>query len=358
MKPGSYFHILAALPAVLLAATLARAQDATTPGLPSDLSELSLEELVDLEIDSVFGASRYAQKVTEAPSSVTIVTADEIERYAYRTLADILRSVRGFYVTNDRNYSYLGVRGFSRPGDYNVRVLLLVDGHRLNDNIFGGAYIGTEFPLDVDLIERVEIIRGPSSSLYGTSAFFGVVNVITKRGETLKGVDATAAIGSLDSRKGRVSYGRRFGSGVEMLLSATSYDSEGQRRLFFKEFDDPSTNNGVAKRADSDRLKQIFGKVTFGHFACRGCTARGTKTSPPPRSEPSSTTRVRRPLKRWDSSTCRTSGTWRTGGSSTHAPITTATRTTATMCSTIQSTTRRFWSSTRTWPEATGGARN
>ena len=89
----------------------------------------------------------------------------KFKRYGYRTLADILRSVRGFYVTNDRNYSYLGVRGFSRPGDYNARILLLVDGHRLNDNIFGAALIGTEFPLDVDLIERVEIIRGPSSSL-------------------------------------------------------------------------------------------------------------------------------------------------------------------------------------------------
>ena len=51
----------------------------------------------------------------------------------------------GFYVTNDRNYSYLGMRGFSRPGDYNARILLLVDGHRMNDNVFGSALLGTEF---------------------------------------------------------------------------------------------------------------------------------------------------------------------------------------------------------------------
>ena len=106
---------------------------------PPDLSRLSLEELADLNIDSVYGASMYLQKVTEAPSSVTIITADDIERYGYRTLADALRSVRGFYITNDRNYSYLGVRGFSRPGDYNARILLLIDGHRLNDNVFGSA---------------------------------------------------------------------------------------------------------------------------------------------------------------------------------------------------------------------------
>ena len=192
MKLGRY--AVGAIMGVLLAGSPAWAQDAAVPvNLPAQLSELSLEELVDLEIDSVYGASAYAQKTAEAPSSVTIITADQIRKYGHRTLADVLRGVRGFYVTSDRNYSYLGVRGFSRPGDYNARVLLLVDGHRLNDNIFGSALIGTEFPLDIELIERVEIIRGPSSSLYGTSAFFGVINVITKRGGTMKGADLSAA---------------------------------------------------------------------------------------------------------------------------------------------------------------------
>ena len=114
----------------------------------------------------------------------------------------MLRSVRGFYVTYDRNYSYLGVRGFSRPGDYNARVLLLVDGHRLNDNVFGSALIGSEFPLDVELIERVEIIRGPSSSLYGTSAFFAVINVITRDTPQVRGTEIAGALGSFDDGAG------------------------------------------------------------------------------------------------------------------------------------------------------------
>ena len=87
--------LLAAIP------TIARAQ--ADQDSPPDLSTLTLEELVELSIDSVYGASKRTQKVTEAPASVTIVTSDEIRRYGYRTLADILRSVRGFYVTNDRN---------------------------------------------------------------------------------------------------------------------------------------------------------------------------------------------------------------------------------------------------------------
>jgi outer membrane receptor for ferrienterochelin and colicins len=153
---------------------------ATGKGSFTDLTKFGIEDLMKIEVATVVSASKYKQKVTEAPSSVSIITSDEIKQYGYRTLADILRSLRGFFVTSDRNYNYIGARGFSRPGDYNTRFLILLDGHRLNDNIYDQAYIGTEFIIDVDLIDRVEIIRGPSSSLYGTNAFFGVINVITK----------------------------------------------------------------------------------------------------------------------------------------------------------------------------------
>src|SRR5690349_15333145 len=126
--------------------------------LPTTLERQGEEKLLLQEIPSVYGASKYEQKVTEAPSSVSIVTADEIKKFGYRTLGDILRSVRGFYVTYDRNYSYIGVRGFARPSDYNTRILLLIDGHRLNESIYNSVYVGTEAVLDVDLIDRVEII--------------------------------------------------------------------------------------------------------------------------------------------------------------------------------------------------------
>jgi outer membrane receptor for ferrienterochelin and colicins len=248
----------------------AGAQDGTMPAkLASDLSKLSLEQLVDLSIDSVYAASAYAQKITEAPSSVTIVTEEEIDRFGYRTLADILRGVRGFYVTNDRNYSYLGVRGFSRPGDYNARVLLLIDGHRMNDNIFGSALIGTEFPLDVDLIERVEIVRGPSSSLYGTSAFFAVINVITKSGLGVKGLDASGTIGTLDTQRGRIGYGKSFRNGAQVLASGSVYTSRGQQELYYQEFDQPETNFGIADGVDGDDSVHFLGKVAVGHFTFR-----------------------------------------------------------------------------------------
>ena len=130
---------------LLLFAASAAAQQA-----PNDLGQASLEELGSIQ---VYGASKHLQSASDAPASVSIVTADEIQKYGYRTLADILESVRGFYITYDRDYTFIGVRGFGRLGDWNSRILLLVDGHRINNNIDGQAMIGTEFLVDVDLIE-------------------------------------------------------------------------------------------------------------------------------------------------------------------------------------------------------------
>jgi len=228
------------------------------------------EMLLFQEIPSVYGASKYQQKVTEAPSSVTIVTSEEIKKYGYRSLEDILQSVNGFFVTNDRNYSFLGVRGFNRPGDYNSRVLLLVDGHRLNDNMYDQAAIGADAPLDVDLIDRVEIIRGPSSSLYGANAFFGVINVISKRGRDVKGVEVSTEAGSYDSYKGRFTYGDRFQNGLEFLFSGSVADSAGHGRLFYKEFNDPTTNNGVARNVDGERYYHLFSRSSFTDVTLQG----------------------------------------------------------------------------------------
>jgi iron complex outermembrane receptor protein len=234
------------------------------------LKELSIEELMEVEVDTVYAASRYEQKVGDAPSSVSIVTAAEIRKFGYRTLADILRSVRGFYVTNDRNYSYIGVRGFGRPGDYNSRILVQVDGHRVNDNVYDEALVGEDFVLDIDLIERVEIIRGPSSSLYGSSAFFAVINIITRRGPDFNGFELSTAAGSLDTYKGRVSYGNRFSNGLEIVASGSGLDSDGNDHLFYREYDAPETSNGVTDDTDYEHAYNFFSRFSFRDLTLEG----------------------------------------------------------------------------------------
>ena len=249
--------------AVLICALAAPVRAQQPAGADPD-APVTLEQLLSMDVERVFGASRFQQSVLEAPASVSIITRDDIERFGYRTLADILRVARGFYVSSDRNYSYVGVRGFSRPGDYNTRVLLMVDGHRLNDNIYDQAAIGTEFPLDVELIERVEVVRGASSSLYGTSAFFGVVNVITKRASDLGGVSGSAEVASLGTRRLRGTFSRLFANGVSTAVSVTGYHADGQRRLFFPELSGVTRTGGLSIDMDRDRFSQLFASFSAG----------------------------------------------------------------------------------------------
>jgi iron complex outermembrane receptor protein len=250
--------------------SLAAARDGNSPEgqagqQAKEAADLSLEELANVE---VYSASKHRQSVSDAPSSVTIVTADEIEKFGYRTLADVLRSVPGFYVTYDRNYSFVGVRGFGRLGDWNSRILLLVDGHRLNNNTLGEAMLGTEFPVDVDLIDRVEIVRGPSSSLYGSNAFFAVINVITRKSSQLKGWELSFEPGSFETYKGRASYGGRY-QGTDIMLSGTFYDSQGQT-LFFPEFNTPATHHGIARNADDEVHEHMLATISFRGFTLQG----------------------------------------------------------------------------------------
>lgn len=222
---------------------------------------------MQMDAGQVFGASERLQPAIEAPASVSFITAQEIERYGYRTLADVLRAVRGLYISNDRNFSVLGTRGFSKPGDFNSRILLLVNGHRVNDNIFGQAEIGAEFGLDPTMFERVEIIRGPASSLYGDSAFFAVVNVITKSGASLGGASIALEAGTLGTQLVRGSVGRGFANGVDLALSGTYEQSDGVDKLYFPVFDSPETNNGVAEGLDGEAARQFYSRLTFKGLA-------------------------------------------------------------------------------------------
>lgn len=247
---------------------------------PADPTEIPFEKLLEMEIPTTKTPSKIEQKITEAPSSVTIIEADEVKKYGHRTLADILRSVPGLHVTYDRQYNFLGTRGFNR-GDFNSRVLLLVDGHRVNNNLTDGGFIGTSFVLDVDLIDRVEIARGPGSVLYGNNAFFGVINVISRKGTNMAGIggELSGEVGSFDTYKGRVTYGHYFTNGLDILLSGTLYDSDGADRLFFKDF---ATNRfgGVARDVDDDSYGSFFGTVSFRDFTLQGTFHSREKTIP------------------------------------------------------------------------------
>jgi outer membrane receptor for ferrienterochelin and colicins len=240
-----------------------------------DLGEASLEELGNIQ---VYSASKHLQNASDAPSSVTVVTSDEIQKYGYRNLADILRSVPGFYVTYDRDYTFVGVRGFGRLGDWNSRVLVLIDGHRINNNVLGQAMLGNEFLVDVDMIDRVEIVLGPSSSLYGANAFFAVINVITRTAQQVKDWELSFQRGSFGTYEGRATYGHSL-RGLGLVLSGTFYDSRGQT-LFFPEFDTPANHYGITSDTDYESYKHILATLTFHGFTLQGLFSTRDKIVP------------------------------------------------------------------------------
>ena len=272
---------MGAVALALLCVLQSPAADSPTTSNPAELADLSLEELINVKIATVYTASKFEQKSTEAPSSVTVITSEDIKQQGWRTLAELLQSVQGFQVSYDRNYAFLGTRGFNL-GDFNSRILLLVNGHRINNNRTDGAYIDTGFVLDMDLVDRVEIIRGPGSVLYGNNAFFGVINVITRQGAQMtgNGVEASGEYGEFNSYKARVTYGRLFTNGLQMLVSGTYYDSDGAPHLFYKEFYNPPGTNGVADHLDRDHCVSAFGSLSYRDFSLEGGYNRREKVNP------------------------------------------------------------------------------
>ena len=150
----------------------------------------------------------------------------------------------------------------------------------MNDAVQDAALIGNDFLLDVDLIDRVEVIRGPGSSLYGNNAFFAVVNVITRRGRQLQGAEISGEAGGFDTYKGRFSYGRQLENGLEFLLSGTYSHSGGQDKLFYKEFDAPETNDGVARRVDDEEYYSVYTSASWRGLTLAGGFNQRDKTVP------------------------------------------------------------------------------
>jgi outer membrane cobalamin receptor len=241
-----------------------------------DLTTMPIEQLLNLEVST---ASKIPQKISEAPSAVSVITSEDIRRNGYRTLADLLQGVRGIHVSYDRNYSYVGTRASGQPGDLNTRVLVLIDGRRQNDIVYDQGAVGTEFPVDVGLIERVEFVPGPGAAIYGSSAFFGVINVITKNGAAYRGTEVTAGAAAHGARQASATFGTRGANGLDLLLGSSWYDTKGSD-LYFPEFDDGTGSRGVASGLDYDRYRRLFAKLSFGGLTADAYLGRRTKGVP------------------------------------------------------------------------------
>ncbi len=221
-------------------------------GADKALVDIGLESLLDMDVS---GASRFSTRRSEAAASVTVITREDLHAMGARTLADALRGVRGVSMSTDGTYQYASVRGMASPGDYNTRVLLLVDGNRINDNIYDQAFLGGEFPIDVDLIERIEFIPGQGSAVYGGNALFGVINVVTRPASGKAQRSAGLVLGSGGFRKLQASMRMPVGEGG-LLLSGSAERSLGHDVL--DPLRDDGSNGGRARGTDREYRQALF----------------------------------------------------------------------------------------------------
>jgi len=140
-------------------------------------------QLLDLKLvplRQVAAASRFTENIEDAPSSVTVIDGQELRAFGYPTVYEALRGTRGVAVSYDRVYASAAIRGLGDPNDYGNRLLVLQDGTVMNDNIVSSSYIGNDGRVDLADIDRIEVVRGPGSLVYGTGAMSGVVNLVPK----------------------------------------------------------------------------------------------------------------------------------------------------------------------------------
>ena len=190
---------LAALGAALalgLPSGTVRAADLASP---IEVGSLDLASLLDLSVEAV---TRRSERASQAPAAVFVVTDEDIRRHGFRTLQEVLGSVPGLFAYPGR-FPQVGVRGMGVLGDFTSRLLVLVDGHSLANPV--GVDLGRGLPVPLSAVKRVEVIKGPVGSVYGPTAFFGVVNVVTTGG----GGEVWAG---LEAAQGRVFAGEASGA--------------------------------------------------------------------------------------------------------------------------------------------------
>jgi iron complex outermembrane receptor protein len=220
------------------------------------------------EEQTVTGATKYPRPLSETPSSVTVVTAAEIRAMGYRSLGDALRWVRGLFVTYDRNYTYVGVRGLQRPGDLNNKILLALDGHTLDGYVYGDAPFGPELGIDLEDLDRIEVVRGPGSALYGSHAVLAVINLVTQHPHSEPGTVVTGSAGSWNERSVYASVASARPGRAEWWVSTSWLDAPG-RDLYFPGLEPGSPPFGVASRLDGERAKGLYAGAEWGDFAVR-----------------------------------------------------------------------------------------
>ncbi|MDR1976912.1 MAG: TonB-dependent receptor [Campylobacteraceae bacterium] len=232
------------------------------------LLALNAAEVEEVEAIKVVSATGYEQNIDDAPASVYVITKEELENKSYNDLSDALKNVPGVYVTGGSVFQDISIRGMA-----NTYTLYMVDGkplpaneaHGLNGG-GGGVMLGGLPP--ISMIERIEVVRGPMSSLYGSEAMGGVINIITKKTpqEWSGSIKAEYTRSQSDITEDGYQWGANLaGPLIQDVLSLQLYGST----INIKESYCPGADNATSCGGDNTRMnpeftnKQVGAKTTW-----------------------------------------------------------------------------------------------
>ncbi len=206
--------------------------------LSGNVFMMDLEELMNIKVSI---ATKSEVAMNESPSTVTVITSEEIKNMGFRQLEDILQIIPGYDLSMTYNSYYtVGIRGV-RDSRNTSKLLVMVDGNPINQ-IFHGCAVMYGFDINIDNIERIEVIRGPGSALYGRNALSGVINIVTKSAASGEKVMVKGNLGTFNTRvfSGFIGYEKNdFNASISLRKIYTNYSDE----LYMGEVYDISRDN-------------------------------------------------------------------------------------------------------------------
>lgn len=247
--------------------------------LNNDFFDLDLQQLADIEITSV---SKKKQKLSLAASSVFVLNTEDIRRSGVTTIPDALRLVPGVQVAKlDANKWAISIRGFN--DFFSNKLLVLMDGRSVYSPLFGGAYWDTVDTVLED-IERIEVIRGPGGTLWGSNAVNGVINIITKNAKDSTGLFISGLVGNEERGKISLRYGgdinqqtnyRIYAKGFEKDEAKDGVDDWRMGRVGFRMDSEPGKHDKLTLQTEvysgeeGERAISQINTPPFGNFASK-----------------------------------------------------------------------------------------
>jgi outer membrane cobalamin receptor len=230
----------------------ARAEDSEEV---TDVQQLSLADLLDTQVDI---ASKKPQTTRETPGIVTVITRDDIVNSGARELLDVLALVPGFAAGVDvGGVVDLAIRG---QWGHEGKILLLIDGQPMNELLYSSLQLANHYPLEA--VDRIEVIRGPGSAIYGGYAELAVINVITRDASSLDGVAVAATYGQAGRTIGHASSTLSFGATSkaipELSVAGSLMIGHASSRGTYRDF------AGASYALDGNSgVDPMFGKLAF-----------------------------------------------------------------------------------------------